>query len=376
MPDLSKLELISSENWKQKKPDSSYHRVLEHGIEVYVKNSRGKVYVLLNGDEEYLVIQNHDIDSQQCYLTNFYSKYIGYLEEEIAKLKLKKGPRYYFYTFLIALAKQIFTLISAHKVVYLNTNLSTSAIHSQKFENDLPKILMYMAKKFPDSMLVIQGLNDYANKQLLDELASLGCMNVLNRRMFILDTSDKEFKPSGDLSKDRKRWIKQSGNLVWKELGNHQIDQALDLYRQLYMGHFSRLSPDYTKEFVLDEMSSKRSIFYGLNEGDELKVVYAILANYQQVAANLLGFEPKENIKKNYYRNAGFHLYEYAKERGLIYNMSSGAVIYKKRRGAEECYKYDSFYVAHLPLRIRLGMKIVSWLSLKVIKQYMLKNDL
>ncbi len=347
----------------------------EAGSTAYIRNLRTRVTSLQWGDA-CLPMTINDGESQGTFVSSPWVGYVDYVKEELARFP---NP---------AIVPALRTVIGCVARVLAHAKIDT-VVHINNWmmsTNLLPEIdgslvsaqTQQLRLRFPKHFLAIRSLTRRHHPQLIAWLLAKGWVLLPSRQIFIADDIKTQMTRRRDLKRDEMLW--QGSGLRYEELetvGDVDAERIAALYTMLYLEKYSGLNPAYTADFIV--MSHQIGMIRYLVHRDRNGIIQSF-AGFHRLASHgtvpLMGYNTDLERAAGLYR-LGFHAgSRYAAEKGLSFNMSSGATAFKISRGGTAEIEYTAFYFRHLPLDRRLPMRFLSVVAdrigLPLLKAYKL----
>ena len=299
-----------------------------------------------------------------------YSYFISY-----ARQSLDSFPPTWFYQSMDALLRvfgSLFRKLQFNKVVIVNNWLYATNLYPPLNPSQLLKITQFLQETFPDHTIVFRSIDPCTNPTCYQELQKIGFNYVASRQIFFLNANDSSFFESRLFKSDLKL-LKNSGYEVIdsKEIKEEDIPRLLKLYRDLYIGKYSTLNPQFNEEYLHLALKHHVLHFKALKKEGRIDGVIAYVECSGKMYCPFFGYDrdlPKEN---SLYRILSTVLMCEAHERKLFFHQSSGASMFKKMRKAQDCIEYHAIYNKHLKISRRIPWIMLRSLYNTIGKIYM-----
>lgn len=296
----------------------------------------------------------------QSYVVSPHSHYVLYARDEIDIIGIKAGRTVA--KGVLAALSALLHVVRVNHAVHLDNWLLSTNLHGDWSGDGLPQIRAYLTETFSDRLLIIRSLDQWSCPQLLEAVRGDGWTLLPARQVWVTDDLKRDWKKRNNTANDR-RALNKSGLLVEEPeaFTPQECERIADLYRQLYVGRYSAINPDFTPAFI--EASARSGLLHyriAREPGGPIMAVCAMRAAGGIVAVPLLGYDLARPQSEALYRIASYMASEWAMERGLRFNGSAGAGTFKQMRGARSEIEYIAIYSRHLsPIR-RTGLAFLA----------------
>lgn len=277
---------------------------------------------------------------------------VGYIDYPLEELAHFPNPRLApLLRGIVRGVGSVLSLCDAERIVHINnwmmsTNLSVSLDPSlvRNQTNDL-------TAKYPTHLLAMRSLTRRYNGALMTSLEEAGWELLPSRQVFLIEDFARECLPRRDFKRDEALW--RRGDYRYEELGKiGEADAAriVALYNKLYLEKYSRLNPAYTHDFVA--LTHRIGLIRYLVLRDQGGTIQGFGGMYRvgrHATMPLLGYNTDYPQDRGLFR-LSFHAgTRYARDRQLLFNLSSGATGFKRNRGATAEMEFTAYYLRHLP---------------------------
>lgn len=286
-------------------------------------------------------------------VSNFYL-----IQRMVEHLKGKK--RRFILSPLLKLVGLFFKGININRCVLVNNWLMTNAIYPQFKDIELKDLINELTSAYPSHYLMFRSLNKYTNNETIRILRDLGCHIFPAREVYLFDPTKKlSSKALYHFRRDAR--LLESGAFVVKtekELFEEDLEQALTLYKRLYLEKFTLFSPCYTLEFLKGAIQSKMLNLRVLYVGDRAVGVIGFSIDQKEMVLPFFGYDQKHHLNRDIYRLLTHIAIKIAMEKGVILNDGTGGDQAKKNRGMVLKKEYAAIYSAHLNFPYRTFWKL------------------
>lgn len=302
--------------------------------------------------------------------------YVGYTLEELTRFPDQRLARV-----LDALIRSVAALLGPSdlgRVVHINNWMLSTNLPVPLDPALALAQTRGLTARFPGHILAIRSLTRRHSAPLMAALEQAGWVMVPSRQVFLLDDVAAQSLPRRDSRRDEALW--QEGRYSYSEpaeLSRADAERIAALYAALYLGKYSPLNPAFTARFVA--LSHALGLIRYLVWRDHAGTIQAfggMVAMGRHATMPMIGYNMAIDQAHGLYRLAFHAGTRFAAERGLHFNMSSGASAFKRNRGAEAEMEFAAFHLAHLPLRRRLPFallrQVANRIGIPVLRKYQL----
>ncbi|KJY80387.1 hypothetical protein TW74_04410 [Vibrio nigripulchritudo] len=308
-----------------------------------------------------------------CYAVSPLTLISGYGEDELPKLQ-NPVLRKLSFSLLKALTKPL-EWAGLNQVQTLNNQcLSTNMYSSHWNTIDLSELRSNATTAYPDKALLLRSLNSVQHSSILQNARRDGWLAVATRQVY-LHCDWKSFIPSTDIKRDRKL-LEEKGWQFRLLKAQDECRQAKQLYDALYLDKYSQHNIQFSAEYMYHAVQHKLVTLFGLFYQDEMVATLGLVVIDGDMTCPIFGYDIKKPSKMGLYRRISIFTIEYARERNLNFNMSSGAPSFKANRRAKPEIEYSYVYTRHLNPYKRLVWRVLSFLTKTVYKPILQKYRL
>jgi len=244
---------------------------------------------------------------------------------------------------------------SIDRLVFVNNWLLTTNPSHGLSAAQIAALTAYLTRRYPESAIVFRSINPLADRPGLDALQTNSYGLVPSRRVYMLDTGSERYLERGNVREDLRRLRQTSYSIVdlAQDLAAH-APRIAALYRDLYIGKYSRLNPQFNTDFVSLTLEERFLTYRALIEDGRVDAFVSYFVKDGLMTSSLLGYDLQRPRNLGLYRMAIALLITEAAQRKALLNISAGVGDFKMLRGAAPVQEYDAVYDLHLPIRRRL----------------------
>jgi hypothetical protein len=314
----------------------------------------------------------------RAYVASPTGQYIRFSREEIlARPKYGAATK--------AIARPAFAALRAlgaltgwERTAFVNDWLLSSNLWPKIDPGQVAEMIEPLTQRYPGHAIAFRSICEATEGPLMEALIQAGCLPVVSRRLYLLDTQRGDYRRKRPLQQDRKRWRAQDEYQaeMLQDADEADFNRLRSLYEAVYMQKYSRYNPHYTNAFIRRALESGWLNFQVLRHraSGRIDAVQAILSQDGMITTPFIGHDTSLPAQTGLYRYLNVLLTEEAERDGLIYNMSSGASDFKRQRGGRPAFEYNMVYLHHLPRRRQWAWRFWHWLSERYIKPGMEKH--
>lgn len=336
--------------------------MVKNGAVSYIDNANVRMEALMiDGKLLPLVISERiEGNSNVC---SAYAHYIEYAFHELAgryrrvPAGLLKAPR--------SLLGALLRSGSIDRIVFVNNWLLTTNPRHGLSSAQIAALTAYLPRRYPDSAIVFRSINPLTDRPGLDALRTNGYELIPSRRVYILDTRDARYLGHRDIKRDLGKLRKTCYSIVDipEAIASHVKRMAV-LYRDLYLGKYSPLNPQYNADYFTLTLKEGFLTYRAFVEDGRLDAFVSYFVEDELMTSSLLAHDRNRPRTSALYRLTFALLIEEAAKRKVPLNMSAGAGDFKLFRGAQLVQESDAVYDRHLPIARRLP-----WVTVNLMTQ-------
>lgn len=246
-----------------------------------------------------------------------------------------------------------------NRALFFNHQGFSTNLHSDEQIEHFKTSIPIIAAKHPKSAIIIRSIRPIQLKHFDNNF-----YKIPTRLVFINYDAKSDFKNRSNCQKDANLFKRYNLKLVehddlpqdWK------IEKALFQYRELYLGKYSKNSPDFTSYYLKKLLSDKVLKFYSIEDDNSNSLAFFTLyENAGQATPPLIGYDKLSKIPL--YRALMIGALQVAAQNNLILNNSAGAPIFKARRGGIGEIEYMLVYANHLNFWRKFGYWTIEKIS-------------
>lgn len=315
-------------------------------------------------DGAFIITTVTDKVESNSYVASPYSLIIDYSKDELVKIesKIQKAFSYG----LIKSFASFLHFSKLDKAQTINNYMLSTNFFSKKWEELDVELLEKKAKeRYPDHAMIIRSVNKVQNAKLFANLKRNGWLPITSRQVYIFDS--KERWEQCHNAKIDKKLLNSTRYFFHKiELENSEaFEEAERLYNLLYLKKYSQYNIHFKAKYL--QLLVRRGLLnlYLLHDEVAQKKVGVVGMTLEDgvVTVPIVGYETSYPQKEALYRRLIAFTLEYAFEKEILLNLSSGASEFKKLRGARAELEYMMVKIDHLAFRQKIGWRLIAHLS-------------
>lgn len=374
------IEYKSKEPFKKKKSGVRYLTELwTDNISKFGSNFSGEIDIVSSNGKLYPVLISKKYVKNICYLLSPISQFTDFIEEEI--FKNNDTSTYVKKTLKIGIStlRNALNFLELNNSIYVNNYLLSTNLYDSNSSEDVDNLVIELLDKYPKKAIVFKSVNSITDCGLFQKLSVNNFLPIVSRQIYLLNTSDKSFLKKRNLVNDRKHWQSVQSDFEWVRVGNISDEEAnilLEQYMDLYVHKHNSYNPKYTIEYIKMAVKTDLMDCYLLKYKDQTVGCSFFYEKNNVLTTPFISYNQELNDKLGLYRILSYLLITEAEKRNLLLNMSSGAGDFKKKRGGSPRFEYNFVKIDHLPLKQKLGWKIIYFLGQKIAKPLMIKHGL
>ncbi len=247
------------------------------------------------------------------------------------------------------------------RVVYVNNWLIATNPAVRLSAAQVDAVTRYLRAHYPGRAIVFRTINAERDRAQAEVMRKSGYRLVAARTVYLLDPLPDNPADWKDNTQRDVALLQNSGLGVVRMCALEPGDAARleALYRDLYVGRYSRLNPQFNRRFF--ELVLRGKCFEGIFLKDDREILGMVL--YLQDGNTLIspaiGYDLGRSQKDGLYRQVIATLILEARSRKVVLNLSAGVGRFKLHRGARRTLEYDAVRTSGLPFRQRLAWRLV-----------------
>jgi hypothetical protein len=334
-------------------PASSYIvSIVKNGAGSYVDNANVRMRALVIGRKVLPLVISERVDSNSN-VCSAYAHYFEYALQEIAK-RYRRVP-FGLFKPLSSLLGAVLRRGSIDRLVFVNNWLLTTNPSHGLSSAQIAALTAYLTQRYPDSAIVFRSVNPLVDRPGLDALRTNGYRLIPSRRVYMLDTGSQRYLERSNARLDLRRLGETSYSIVGcpEALAPH-ASRIASLYRELYLGKYSSLNPQFNSDFISLTLNERFLTYRALIEDGRVDAFIGYFERDGVMTGALLGYDLQRPRSLGLYRLAFALMIAEAAKRKAWLNISAGGGDFKMLRGAVRVQECDAVYDRHLPAHRRL----------------------
>lgn len=322
----------------------------------------------------YFPVTINDLEGENSFVCSPYTAYALYSKEELLT-KVKSKIVQWLLLLIIKMIGLWLKFSNIDRNVQVNNFLLSTNPYPDWEGDEISDLTDLIISKYPDHAIIFRSLNEYQHKNLIDKFVEERYEKIGSRQVYIYDM-------------DYPAWLKHNNNKNDHRIINKQqlikldhdgmadyLEEALNLYNQLYLEKYSKFNPQFTLDYFKKCHSSKLMYFQGYKDKNGRLVTFSGLFKIgNTITSPLVGYDTSAPQKQGLYIHAINLIMDYKFKHQILLNLSSGASRFKKLRGGLPSIEYSVVYTAHLSLKRRMAWSILQFISNKIgvplVKRY------
>jgi len=296
------------------------------------------------------------------YVASPYTLIISFGEDELGKIE-SKFQRIFTYG-LIKTFASFLRFSQLDKAQTVNNYLLSTNFFSKEWESlDVEKLEQKVLSKKLNYALIIRSVNKVQNPKLFNKLKSNGWIPITSRQVYIFDNKER-WEKSHNAKIDRKL-LDSKRYTFYRVNKKENFEEAERLYNLLYLEKYSQHNIHFKAKYLQLLVERELLDLYLLHDEVEQKSVGVVGMTLEGgvMTVPIVGYNTNYPQKEALYRRLIAFALESAFKKGVLLNLSSGAPEFKKLRGARAELEYMMVKIEHLPLRQKLGWRLIAMLS-------------
>jgi len=318
---------------------------------------------ILQVNEHFFPITINEAEYDNAYVCSPYTAYISYGKQELWKLHNK--PLEKALSLVLKSLDPIFKASGINKVICLNNwLLSTNLYPNWNGDEGIPEILEFLTSTFPHHAILFRSLNEYTNRELMQNLKKNDFKLIPSREIFIFDKALKKYIRKRNTVIDLKFLNKTPYYVVGHEdISVNDYGAIVRLYEKLYFEKYSDCSPHFTEAFIRLCHEKKLLKMQGLRNRDgHLEGIIGSFTRNGVLATPLVGYNTDQPRSEGLFRLITALALKEAFENNYVFNISAGVSQFKRWRGAVGFIEYNAVFDQHLPFKQRAAWNAIHFL--------------
>ena len=326
----------------------------------FVANMRAGLGLLAHGGRTLPLTLADRADLPNCYLCAPSTAYIDYALEELRHFS-RTPPVFKALKLLVGLAGLPVRAMGLDHQVQPNNWLFSTSIQPPGIDADIPALTADLVGRWPDRAIVWRSLNDGCDGAAIAAFRRAGYRLLPARQVYVYDCRETLPEIRRDMRNDLRLLKRSALQAVGPDdIGEADFPRIAELYRLLYLEKYTALNPQYTPAFMRAMHREGIVEFHGFRGADGLlQAVIGFFCLDDVMTAPIVGYDTALPQALGLYRLLVVHGMLEARERRMLYNMSAGAALFKRTRGARPAIEYTAVYNRHLPFQQRLAARTV-----------------
>lgn len=321
--------------------------IIKSGPARYVDNIDRQMAALLVDDKVIPILIGRN-ETGCSFVCSSYSYYVEYAKEELATLDNPAAA--WLLKTILSFAGARLKAGMIDKAIYVNNWLLTTNPYLKLSAEQIQAVTADLTHRYPQHAIVVRCVDDYTVDGFADDLQANGYKMVGARIIYILDPRDKTYQSRQNVRYDRKLLDKTDYELVTaRDITAKDIPRITHLYRDLYLGKYPTLNPQFNQVFFEHVVWNKSFSFRAFRKDGRIDAFACWFRSAGVLVASSIGYDTQLPRKLGLYRLAMAVFMNAAKRVGLPLNMSSGSGRFKQLRGARPVMESIAVYDRHLP---------------------------
>lgn len=284
---------------------------------------------------------------------------IGPMMREEIKREMPKFQGFFFS--IISHVFEIFgKIFNVDKAIYLNHYGFSTCLYNPQELNEINSEIAKLQSQYKDYAIIFRSIP----KPFLEEL-NFDFKAIPSRIIWMLKDAKIEWQNRRDSLRDVKitaQYGLENKTYIGK-INPIKLKKCNQLYEELYIEKYTKYNPRFSFEFFNELVEKQILNIHTIEKNDEVLAFCGTYFKNGQISSPLLGYEksqiplyraimtlqPIEAIKKN-----------------AALNLSGGAPIFKRNRGAKPLLEYYIIMDKHLPKWRRFGY----WVFQKILSSF------
>ncbi len=331
-----------------------------------IKNVLTDFRILKVSDNLFFPVTINDLEIENSFVCSPHTAYVLYSKEELKK-KIKNRWVKYFLLAIISLIDKWLKFGKIDKNIHVNNFLLSTNPYPEWDGSQIGAITDFIKKNYPEHAIIFRSLNRFQHQSLLDIYTEIGYKLIGSRQVYIINSSKEIWSKKRNNKLDNKIIKEQQLTYLNHEEMRDYLEQALELYSQLYLRKYPKHNPQFTISYFRHCYFEKIMVFQGFKGKDGLLKAFSglfIIGN--TITSPLLGYDTKAPQKDGLYIHAARLAPMHKFVNDQLLNLSSGASQFKRSRGGTPSIEYSVVFTKHLPFRRSFTWSILQFISNKI----------
>lgn len=341
-----------------------------------IKNVFTEVTTIKVRDNLFFPLTKNDVAKENSFVCSPYTAYALYAKDEL-KTKI---PNKLFQIPLLWIIKILGVFFKLGKIdcnIHVNNFLLSTNPYEDWNGAEIKEITDTIKTKYPNHAIIFRSLNVYQHLSLIEQFEANGYDKIGSRQVYIYDTSYEDWIKHNNNKNDRRIINNQKLKYIPHQQMGDYLEEALELYRQLYLEKYSRYNPQFTIVYFKKCFQENLMHFQGyIDANGKLKSFAGLFIVGNTITSPLVGYDTKAPKKDGLYIHAIYLIMMYKFKSGKLLNLSSGASKFKRLRGGLPAMEYSVVYMQHLPFYRRIVWQFLKFISNKIGIPLMKKYEL
>jgi Acetyltransferase (GNAT) domain len=310
---------------------------------------------------------NDSADAPNCYICCPTTAYIDYAIDETRNFKMWPGLRTGVWLLIRACAPVVRCSGLDHQVQVNNWLFSTNPMPEL---NNRQAVMLRetLVARYPDRAILIRSLNTIADAATLASLRAAGFRFLPARQIYLFANRSKAPPMTINMKRDR-QLLGKTPYVLAPDAAFTQSDysRCAQLYAMLYLDKYTPLNPQYTAEYISEMHQRGLLKLIGLRDANgQLVAVSGLWRNGATLTQPIVGYDTSLPLSHGLYRMIMALAQDHASAHGLFFNMSAGAPMFKRNRGAVPVIEFTAVYGQHLAWWKRAAIKAMEVVLVRI----------
>lgn len=315
----------------------------------------------------------HDRRCNDSYPVSLMTQYLDYPRTELDLLPggaFRLAARFGLLAF-----EGLLRAAQAEKTVQWNSwMLSTNPV-PEGLADSIRAVTTELTRTFPGHAIVLRNVDEVGAPGLAKQLVQSGYRLLTSRMVYYFDARNRAWKASSTLRRDLKEF---AGDTRYRwvtplEISTSDAGRIAALYRMLYLEKHSLLNPQYDETFVRGAIRDHWLEFHGLRDrsGRLVGVFGFFTLDGRLTTVPFIGYDTSMPTESGLYRRLFTGIHREVSERVQLLNYSSGAGLFKRRRGGVATVEWNAIHDRHLPARRRMAFRTAGLLLNRIARPWL-----